>query len=159
MGVAHVLRQALDLGFEAAHVGGFDRAEEVTGEPEITVDLMPADEVEHEVAGLPGELQQGAGALESVRGDQLDGALAQSGDHLAAVAARGAPADLTAFEQDDGHPAFRGVQGGGEAGRPATDNDDIRRHLTDQRCKALRGICRSDVVAVGHGQAVIEAHG
>jgi hypothetical protein len=60
---------------------------------QVAIDRVSLDEADHQVARLEGEVEQ-ARARSTPEGlDQLDGALAQARDHLAAVAARRAPAD------------------------------------------------------------------
>ena len=91
------------------------------------------------------------------RFDQTLGALAQAGDHLAAIAARGAPADLAAFEQHHLQPALGGVKRRRQAGAAAADDHQVGLDIALQRRMVRRRIGRRDIIGFADIQAGIEA--
>ncbi|MNH09252.1 hypothetical protein D3C79_687000 [compost metagenome] len=72
-------------------------------------------------------------------------------DDLAAVAARGAEADLGGFQHGDLEAAFKQEQGAGQAGVAGTDHADIGLYLFLQRRARRNRIGRCGVVGLRVG--------
>ena len=113
----------------------------------------------HQAARLEGEIEQRARPLAPELFDQPDGALAQARNDLAAIPARGAPADPAAFEQHDLQPALGRMQRGGQAGAAAADHDEVGLDFAEQRRMARRRVGRRDIVGLLDIQAGVERHG
>ena len=156
--VAHHLFQAADLGLEVRQVAGLDRAQQVAGQLEVAVDGVLGDQAGDEIARFLRHVEQGLGPLGPQHRHQLGRALAQTGDDLAAVAARRAPADAAAFQQHDREAGLRRVQRRRQPGRAAADHHQVGPGLAGQRRAGAMRARRGRIVGPGHVQPGVEAH-
>ena len=128
----------------------------MAGQPQIAIDGVALDDVEHQPARFEGEVEQHLRPLRPVKLDQALGALAQAGDHLAAIAARRAPADLAAFEQHHLQAALGGVKGRRQAGAAAADDHQVGLDIAGKRRMVRRRIGRRDIVGFADIETGIE---
>ena len=85
------------------------------------------DQIEDDVGGAADELDQALPALGTEHADDLVWIVFEPRDHLAAVAAGGAPTGLVSLEHQRADAALGQVQRGREPGVAAADDADIGR--------------------------------
>src|SRR5262249_40538923 len=91
----------------------------------VAFDAVTADQVEDEIGGAPDDLGQARTTLGAQQRLELTRIELQPRNHLAAVAAGGAGADLARFQHDHGGAALREMQRGREPRESATDHADV----------------------------------
>ena len=103
-----------------------------------------------------GKVEQHLRPLRPVKLDQALRALAQAGDHLAAIAPRCTPADLAAFEQHYLQATLGGVKGRRQAGTAAADHHQIGLDISHQRRMVRRRIGGGDIIGFADIETGIE---
>ena len=109
------------------------------GPHRVAGDAMAGDQVEHGIGGAAGHLDQGMAVAFAEAAQQFVGIVLEAGDHLAAVAARGAPAGFVRIDHAHRDAALGQVQGARQPRVAGADDRDVGRHRFGQRRRVDAG--------------------
>ena len=113
---------------------------------------MARDEPAHQRLGFLRHGEERLGPIAAEERDELARPLAQPGVELAAVAPRGAPADLLGLEQQGLVAALGEMQGGGKPGQPAADDAGIDARLAGKGRAGGRRIGRGGIIGLNEAR-------